>query len=200
MSAARTRCPEDGPCVERAHQPDDASIFARIAGGDLAALGLLYDRYQRDVRQFLVRAVGRADADDVLHETFLLAARIAERYDGRTCARPFLIGIAAKRVRQRRRSAARLADGLRGLAEQVARWARHTPEDAASDTERMREFDLALARLSDDKRLVFLMIEREGMSGEQVSEALGVPVATVWTRLHYARKELRDALGRRDPS
>jgi RNA polymerase sigma-70 factor (ECF subfamily) len=58
----------------------------------------------------------------------------------------------------------------------------------------MRRFDAALAKLTEEKRLVFLMVEREGLSGEEVARALEIPVNTVWTRLHHARNELRRAL------
>ena len=69
-----------------------------------------------------------------------------------------------------------------------------TPEDAASTTEEMRRFDDALGRLTEEKRLVFLLVEREGLSGEDVARALDIPVNTVWTRLHHARNGLRKAL------
>ena len=40
----------------------------------------------------------------------------------------------------------------------------------------------------------FLLVEREGLSGEEVARALDIPVNTVWTRLHHARNDLRRAL------
>jgi RNA polymerase sigma factor (sigma-70 family) len=68
-----------------------------------------------------------------------------------------------------------------------------TPESSAAGTEEMRRFEAALGSLSDDKRLVFLLVEREGLSGEEVAASLEIPVNTVWTRLHHARAELRRA-------
>jgi RNA polymerase sigma-70 factor (ECF subfamily) len=41
------------------------------------------------------------------------------------------------------------------------------------------------------------MVESEGLSGEEVAAALGIPAATVWTRLHYARLDLRRTLAKR---
>ena len=61
----------------------------------------------------------------------------------------------------------------------------------------MNLLNAGLARLSEDKRLVLLLIELEGLSGDDVASTLGIPVATVWTRLHYARVELREHLKRR---
>jgi RNA polymerase sigma-70 factor (ECF subfamily) len=59
---------------------------------------------------------------------------------------------------------------------------------ARSDVER------ALLRISENKRVTFLMAEVEDMSCAEIAAALGIPVGTVWTRLHAARRELRRAL------
>jgi RNA polymerase sigma-70 factor (ECF subfamily) len=100
-------------------------------------------------------------------------------------------------VRSRRQKQARWRVAL-GLLEGVLTGVlRRTPEDGASETEQLRLLDVALARLSEEKRLVLVMIELEELSGEEVATALGIPVATVWTRLHYARTEVREHLKRR---
>ncbi len=178
----------------------DAALLQRISDGDFSALGALYDLYVDDVRRFLVRATGStADADDLTHETFLTLASVAARYDGRASVRPFLIGIAAQLVRRRSRSAARLARALASFAGFFSDASPPTPEDTSCQADERRRFDRALSRLSEEKRLAFLMVEREGMSGEEAARALDVPINTVWTRLHHARAELRRALapGRR---
>ena len=179
----------------------DSELIRRIGEGDLGPLGILYDRYHADVRQFIARATaGGGDTDDLTHDTFLTLSTIASRYDGRATARPFLIGIAAQLVRRRRRGVMRWARALTSFAWSTADAAPLTPESSAAGTEEMRQFEDALARLSDDKRLVFLLVEREGMSGEEVAAALEIPVNTVWTRLHYARSELRRGCAERAAS
>ena len=66
----------------------DAELMRRIGEGDLSPLGVLYDRHQQGVRQFVARATfSAADAEDITHETFLTLAKIAGRYDGRSSAR-----------------------------------------------------------------------------------------------------------------
>ncbi len=182
---------------ERRREPEetDAELVRCVAGGDLSPLGVLYDRHHEGVRQFVARATGSsADAEDITHETFLTLAKIAGRYDGRPSARPFLLGIAAQLVRRRKRGLGRWALALASLAETFTDPKVRTPEDAATTTEEMRRFDEALARLTEEKRLVFLLVEREGLSGEDVARALDIPVNTVWTRLHHARNDLRKAL------
>ncbi len=185
------------PARGRALEEDDAPLVRRLAEGDLAAVGVLYDRYHEDVRQFVARALGgHADADDVTHEAFLTLASVAGRYDGRPCAKPFLIGIAAQLVRRRRSRLQRWAQALGVFGDALAPAGRSSPEDLASTRQDMDRFEAAMARLTDEKRIVFLMVEREGLSGEEVARALDIPVNTVWTRLHHARTELRRAMSR----
>jgi RNA polymerase sigma-70 factor (ECF subfamily) len=71
-----------------------------------------------------------------------------------------------------------------------------TPEDEAAGREELERFRMALGRLSEGKRLALLLADVEGLTGEQIAAALDIPLGTVWTRLHYARAELRKTLGR----
>jgi RNA polymerase sigma factor (sigma-70 family) len=177
---------------------DDGVIVARIAGGNLAALGVLHDRHSEAVRRFVLRATSRgAETDDLVQETFLTLMRIAGSYDGRPSARAFLVGIAAQLVRQTARKRARWSKALSELGNTIARAVGSTPETKAMATQELGAADAVLNGLSEEKRMVFLMIEGEGLSGEEVAAALGIPTATVWTRLHYARLDLRRTLAKR---
>jgi RNA polymerase sigma-70 factor (ECF subfamily) len=94
----------------------DHELMQRLASGQLGALGELYDRYQAPLRTFLARATRDAhDVDDLVHATFLAAAKSAERYDGRASCRPWLIGIAAQLLRRRRQTFGRLVSVLSAL-------------------------------------------------------------------------------------
>ena len=98
----RVEEPELGVNDRRDSTLNDAEIFVAMRSGNLTALGVLYDRHQAGVRGFLVRArPGGIDAEDLLHEVFLAAGRVASTYDGRADARPFLLGIASNMVRSR---------------------------------------------------------------------------------------------------
>jgi RNA polymerase sigma-70 factor (ECF subfamily) len=171
----------------------DAAILARLAGGDLGALGDLYDRHRDAVRAFLVRATSNApDVDDLVQNTFLGAARLAGRFDGRASCRPWLIGIAANLVQRRGR---RLGQVFR-LVSRFAAGKAHSRDphpllEARSSLHRVAE---AVGQMSTAKRVVLLMAEVEEMSCQQIADALAVPIGTVWGRLHSARQELRAAL------
>jgi RNA polymerase sigma-70 factor (ECF subfamily) len=168
----------------------DPELFARLAAGDIGALGELYDRHQRALRHFVARATGDAeDVDDLVHTAFLTAARTAARYDGRAQARPWLMGIAVQLLKRRRHKLARLLSVLSSLAP-----TRPAETDPRRALRAQTDVERALAKLSQAKRITILLAEVEGLSGGEIAELLQVPLGTVWTRLHAARRELRELL------
>jgi RNA polymerase sigma-70 factor (ECF subfamily) len=172
--------------------PDsDAEIMDRLARSDRRALGELYDRYREPVRRFIVRSTADAeDVDDLVQATFLEAAKTAQRYDGRACCRPWLIGIAAQLLRRRHQKFGRLLAVLSSFGAS----ARSASADPQASVHARCDIERALRRLSEPKRVAFLMAEVERLSCEEIAVALAVPIGTVWTRLHAARRELRRAL------
>ena len=168
----------------------DPVLLRRVETGELDALGLLYDRYHAGIRLFLTRATaGAADVDDLVHETFLAAAESAARYDGRPSCRPWLVGIAVTLLRRRQQRFGRFLRVLSTLGSVGIHATDARPTlDARHDNTR------ALTRLSEVKRITLLMAELEGLSCHEIADVTGVPVGTVWTRLHAARRELRAAM------
>lgn len=163
----------------------------QLATGQLGALGDLYDRYQAPLRSFLTRATrGAHDVDDLVHATFLSAAKCAGRYDGRASCRPWLVGIAAQLLRRRRRATHRFVEVLNALKGTL-----QPAKDPRPALQARTDVERALAGLSEAKRITLLMAEVEGLSCDEIAQALAVPVGTVWTRLHAARRELRQAIG-----
>jgi RNA polymerase sigma factor (sigma-70 family) len=177
--------------------PADSELLASIAKGNLEALGALFDRYEPDVKRFVARLGANAsDVDDLVQATFLDVVCAARRFDPELPVKGWLFGIAATLVRRERRSLARAAARLLRFAS-LATADEPAPTPAAlleSDRE-LESFQRAFERLAPKKREVFALVVLEGMSGEDVAKALGIPVNTVWTRLHHARRELRAALG-----
>jgi RNA polymerase sigma-70 factor (ECF subfamily) len=179
-----------------AARSSDPELLRKLGGGEIGALGELYDRYREPVRRFVARATSDAeDVDDLVHATFLAAAKAASRYDGRASCRPWLVGIAARLLRRRRRSLGRLfaiLSSLRGI--------RAATTDPRPRLQARVDVERALCRISEAKRIALLLAEVEGLSCAEIAEALGVPIGTVWTRLHAARHELRRELEKGDES
>jgi len=184
------------PDVPRAVRgASDPEIMLRMAGGESGALGELYDRYHEPIRRFIARATSDAeDVDDLVHAVFLAAATSAGRYDGRDCCRPWLIGIAVQHLRRRRQARGRFFAVLSALAGAPRKVADPGPAlNARGDVER------ALRAISEPKRVALLMAEVEEMTCPEIAAVLGVPIGTVWTRLHAARRELRALLAGAEP-
>jgi len=169
----------------------DPDLLRELAKGEIGALGELYDRYHHVVRCYVARATLNAeDVDDLVHATFLAAAKSAARYDGRASCRPWLVGIATQLLRRRRRS-------LASLFSVLASW-RSVKPTMADPRERLHArvaVEKALSHLSEAKRITLLLAEVEGLSCAEIAEVSAVPIGTVWTRLHAARREMRAALG-----
>jgi RNA polymerase sigma-70 factor (ECF subfamily) len=150
----------------------------------LTRLETLYRDVGPDLLSYLRRAAGDLHtAEDLLHETFLQAARRMERLSQAVSVRAWLYAIARnvaatayRRKRATERLPAELADA--GGAEDPR-------------LERMRE---AVADLPETLRETLELRLRDELSYEEIAEVLQIPVGTVRSRLHHALQRLRAAL------
>ena len=154
----------------------------------------LYDAWFDDVSRWLL-ALGApaADAEDLAQEVFLVVRRRLVDFDHRNVA-GWLFRIASRQVvaYRRRRWFKSVFSRRRDDDElELAKLPHEDPSPAAAleTKERRRVLDQLLERMSDKRRATFVLFEIEGYSGEEIARIQGIPVATVWTRLHHARKE-----------
>jgi RNA polymerase sigma-70 factor (ECF subfamily) len=182
---------------EDAAAPTDAAILAASLA-DPQAFSALFERHFSAIHRWLRRRVGEPLAEDLAAETFTRAFDRRERFDGDAyaSARPWLFGIAAHLVHDHQRSELRR---LRALA-RAERW-EASGEDMASAAVGRADaaaagpaVAAALAALRAEERDVLLLVAWAGLEYEEVARATGVPVGTVRSRLHRARRRLRDAL------
>jgi RNA polymerase sigma-70 factor (ECF subfamily) len=172
----------------------DAQALSEVAQGRVGALAVIYDRHRACLYRFFANATGyAADVEDLVHTTFFSAAKAAAQFDGRDSCKAWLLGIGASLLFRRRRTLARWGRALREFA--------INQEDVRADAERriLAKGDLnavarALSGLSEKKRVVLLLADLEELPCEAIAKALDVPIGTVWTRLHHARRELREQL------
>ena len=139
----------------------------------------------------------RADAEDLVQDTLLRAYRAIDRFDGRH-PRAWLLTILRNTHINRNRK--RRPELLRDPDTQLERAVRTPEDDDANRPDRFIDFELdgaledALATLSPRFTEVVELVDIDGLTYAETAEALGVPIGTVMSRLHRARKKLRDQL------
>ena len=136
--------------------------------------------------------VRRADVEDLSHDVFLIAHRRFKEFSGTVKVNSWLFGIClrvAANYRRRARFRYELASGGMTQDEGVvsAAPAQGRPDQQALQREAERRAQAILDAMDLTKRAVFLMFEIEGLSCQAIAEELGVPVGTVYSRLHGAR-------------
>jgi RNA polymerase sigma-70 factor (ECF subfamily) len=152
----------------------------------------LFDAHRRAVLGYALRRCSEpADAADVLAETFLVAwRRLDDVPAGEHDERPWLLGVARRVLANQRRGAARRSRLSERLGCELA--AVEPPLDELGGSGGV--VSEALARLAPDDRELLTLTSWEGLDPAQIAAALGVPGATVRSRLHRARARLRDEL------
>jgi RNA polymerase sigma-70 factor (ECF subfamily) len=181
--------------VQALSAPSDAQVIAR-ARLDPAAFAAIFDRHHSTIHAYLRRRLDAPIAEELAAETFARALRGVGRYDQqRADALPWLFGIAANLARRHRRTEVRR---LRAYA----RTGRDPLQDVHGDAPARLDaaaagprLAAALAELPAHDREALLLFAWAELSYEEISLALRVPVGTVRSRLHRARKVLRAHLG-----
>jgi RNA polymerase sigma-70 factor (ECF subfamily) len=181
-------------------RPVRTDVSASDAPGRIDA-GALFLRYGRFVARFLWKmGVEAQELDDLVQEIFLVAHRRGGFLPGRARPTTWLGEIALRVVSTRKRSSRRRPDqpDPKALA-RVASGA-HSPTDAVEAWESLERVRRALERVDLAHRAVFVLFELEGEPCEDIAAALDVPVGTVYSRLHKARRLFLEAYGRLERS
>ena len=175
----------------------DAAVIAASLDSP-AWFGTIFDRHATVLHRYFVRRLGPDEAESMVGEVFRIAFEKRSTYDLlRPTARPWLYGIATNLLAKHRRREARrmhavarlaahrvppadLADGVSGAIDAAELWPR------VAD---------AVTALPEPERDALVLHVWEGLSYEEVADALGVPVGTVRSRLHRARGRIRELSG-----
>jgi RNA polymerase sigma-70 factor (ECF subfamily) len=174
----------------------DRGALARIAGGELAALEELYDRYKTMAYSIAYRITNDATlAEDVVQDAFLGAWRNAARYvEGRGSVKTWLLSIVHHRAIdaiRRRRPTTELPDIDAGLPEALTLpdvWAEvSTKLDSVS----VRE---ALVALSDAQREALELAYFGGLTQQEIADRTGTPLGTVKSRMRLGLLAMRRSL------
>jgi RNA polymerase sigma factor (sigma-70 family) len=174
----------------------DAELMQLVAGGEVSALGTLFDRHNRHALGLARRIVGeQVFAEEVVQEVFLAVLERAGSYDpARASVRSWLLSM----VHHKAVDAVRREESLRRRADMSQRLDPPEPMPDASDeawdvivAEQVRA---SLEVLTDDERRAIETAYFGGYTYRQTAEMLETPEGTVKTRMRTGLRKLRDAL------
>ena len=174
-------------------QPDDhiEKLMVRYQQGDFAAASALIDCVSPQLyRFFAAQSFSRADADDLLQETWLRIHKVRHTWRAGEPALPWFYAIARHIRVDHYRKSLRTATGERRLEAVAA--SLPTPPPASDQAEQVAAL---LAPLSAGEREVLEMLKIAGMSLEEVAGATSSSVGSVKQKVHRAYKKLRKTIG-----
>ncbi len=187
------------------HGCDDQWLVDGLQRGEAGAVEALVDCYGSWIHRVADRLLGDArDAEEVTQDVLMRVVEKIGTFRREAAFSSWLYRIAANAAYERlrsRRSRAEVSlepflpsfDGEGRHVHPVADWSRQL-EDPAVAWEARSALERAIGRLSEEYRIVFVLRDVEGLTNEQVGDALGLHVAAVKSRLHRARLVLRREL------
>lgn len=192
------------PEADHSDDTPDSSLVERSQRGDLAAFDVLVTRHRGRVYGLVYNLVrNETEAWDLAQEVFIKAWRALPKFQGQSAFFTWIYRIAHNVALDYLRSRKHEAGGVEfdeGVARDVEPGAPTAPREERAPDERLAHQELgqrineALAQLSADHRAVVLLREVEGLSYEEIAEAVGCSLGTVMSRLFYARKKLQSLL------
>ncbi|MEZ4224450.1 MAG: sigma-70 family RNA polymerase sigma factor [Polyangiaceae bacterium] len=169
-----------------------SDLVSRAQEGDADALRELLTDLGPKVHRFGLRLCrSEADAEDATQETLLHLATRLRDFQGRSALSSYAFTVVRTACNRRRR-------GLKNQHHEVLSEAlvdgHKDPETRVVDADLARRVDRALEQLPEEYREVLWLRDAEGLTAPETAEAIGLSVAAVKSRLHRARRALKDAL------
>lgn len=173
--------------------PADRGAGARLGAAEL------FRRHAAFVARFLAQlGVRPQEIDDAVQEVFLAAHRRGGYLEGPARPTTWLAEIALRVVQTKRRTARRRPEGPGEVDAGDAAIAPSGPFEALVEAEARDRVARALDAVDLEHRAVFVLFELDGEPCDAIAASLGVPVGTVYSRLHKARQRFREAYERQE--
>ncbi len=184
----------------------DAVLVERFKGGDVRAFEMLVVKYQRRIERLISRMVRDADlVPDIAQETFIRAYRALPQFRGESAFYTWLYRIAVNSAKKALSDMKRdpviteAAFALRDEDDENSRAAieltdGETPESLLASKEIAAAVNAAIEALSDDLRQAITLREIEGLSYEEIADAMNCPIGTVRSRIFRAREAIAERL------
>jgi RNA polymerase sigma-70 factor (ECF subfamily) len=173
---------------------DEVRLMGRVALEDVAAFETLYRAYYPRLSRFLRRMLRQPGlVDEVLDDTMLVAWRKAHTWDPTSRLSTWLFAIAYRQALK----ALRRVDPVMAFDEEPPTAAEDQPDGQLQHQQLHAQLADALAGLSVEHRVVLELTYYQGYSCREIAEITACPVATVKTRMFYARRNLKSLLVQR---
>ncbi len=175
---------------------DDQSLMLAVRDGDVAKLGLLFERYHARLFNFLLRLTGdRQLSEDLVQEVFVRLLKYRHTYRAESQFMTWMFQIARNaRIDYFRRSPRTEVSLEDEVVEHVS--LAPSPGERVEHKEETRILLDALSRLSEEKRAVLLLRGFQGLKFEEIARVMKCPVNTAKGRAFAAIRELREVLSR----
>lgn len=189
------------PAARVAGLSSDGELVIRALAGDEAAKETLARAHRQAAYLLALQLLGNPDdALDVAQDAMLRFFGTLHRFDTRRPVRPWLFQIVRNRVHDlRRRRRVRKHDSIDAVDEDGRTYElRDLRADIEGDADRSqlrRAIWLALKELTESQREILVLRDYQDLSYAEIAQTLRIPIGTVMSRLHGARKRLRQVLG-----
>ena len=178
------------------HHHDDLELVERVKGGDTEAYGLLFEKHRCKLLQMILHIVqDRAEAEDIVQDAFMKGYRAVHTFRGDSAFFTWLACIGVNTARnllsaRKRRSRSEIAPGASadydegGLDERTDIV---TPEDVCACGEMVAIVGAAFDTMNAEQRTAISLHEEDGLSYQEIADAMGSPIGTVRSRISDAR-------------
>jgi RNA polymerase sigma-70 factor (ECF subfamily) len=176
---------------------EEGDLISRCQQGDQEALKELFERYREKVYQVAYGMVRRReDALDIVQEVFIKLFRSIGHFRGKSTFYTYLYRMATNtaidHIRKMKKFVASSIDGEGAF--QPPDGPEKRPDAQVIERELEEKIRGAMDKLPDDQRTALLLRDVEGLSYQEIAEAMGCSIGTVMSRLHYGRKKMQELL------
>ena len=176
---------------------DETELISRCQQGDQDAFKEIFDQYHKKVYRIAYGVVRRReDALDIVQEVFIKLFHSIRNFKGKSLFYTYLyrmtMNAAIDHIRKMGKFPSSSLDEEGGI--QLSEGVEKRPDQVLLHKELEGRVNAAMERLPADQRMALILREVEGLSYQEMAEAMGCSIGTVMSRLHYGRKKIRELL------